>query len=352
MEGGIRTPCMIRWPGRIPPGQVSNELVHEVDLFPTIAAAVGAPEIVPDDRWIDGVDQMPFLEGRQARSNRDHVLFVAREGHVMAAKWRDWKLWYLFRTELEPDADDLVKLFDLRVDPREEIDVKDHYPWVIGVVDSLVAEYEASLVVHPRVPGGVDDPYVPPPTGSGDPVETWRRTDRAPLGPRSEALPGPDFSGAWSTAALSATPPTGSLPPPPVPTLGSGWGDRISIVHDPDRLIVERVFFTPREIQPTVRYRYAMDGSETENAVDMGRTGPPPTSIARWDGDQLVLTTRVPFQHPDDGRWLASELVQTLWLEAVSGPPFEPRLVVETTRGAVLGGRPSTNRTVYVKGYR
>ncbi|HXV61732.1 MAG TPA: sulfatase-like hydrolase/transferase, partial [Vicinamibacteria bacterium] len=45
MEGGIRTPCVIRWPGRIPPGRVSNEIVHEVDLFPTIAAAVGAPEI-------------------------------------------------------------------------------------------------------------------------------------------------------------------------------------------------------------------------------------------------------------------------------------------------------------------
>ena len=52
MEGGIRTPCVIRWPGRIPAGQVSNEIVHQVDFFPTLAAAVGAPEIVPDDRAI------------------------------------------------------------------------------------------------------------------------------------------------------------------------------------------------------------------------------------------------------------------------------------------------------------
>jgi arylsulfatase len=158
MEGGVRTPCVVRWPDRIPAGQVSNEIVHEVDLFPTIAAAAGAPEIVPRDRIIDGVDQLPFFEGRQARSARDSVLFVAREGHVMAVKWHDWKLWYLFRTEVEPDTDNLVRLFDLRVDPQEEIDVKDFYPWVISVIDGIVAGYERSLEMHPRVPGGIDDP--------------------------------------------------------------------------------------------------------------------------------------------------------------------------------------------------
>jgi len=101
MEGGIRTPCVVRWPGRIPAGQVSNDLVHEVDLFPTIAAAAGAPEIVPGDRIIDGLNQLPFLEGAEPRSRRESVLFLAREGHVMAVKWHDWKLWYLFRTEIE-----------------------------------------------------------------------------------------------------------------------------------------------------------------------------------------------------------------------------------------------------------
>lgn len=63
MEGGIRTPCLVRWPGRIPAGRVTNELVHEIDFFPTIAAAVGA-DIVPHDRAIDGVNQLPFFEGR------------------------------------------------------------------------------------------------------------------------------------------------------------------------------------------------------------------------------------------------------------------------------------------------
>ena len=353
MEGGIRTPCVMRWPGRIQPGRVSNDVLHEVDLFPTIAAAAGAPEIVPDDRFIDGVNQMPLLEGKQTHSNRESALFVAREGHVMAVKWRDWKLWYHFQTELpDPNPNNLVRLFDLRVDPREEIDVKDFYPWVISVMDGIVADYEASLVVHPRVPGGIDDPYVPPPKGSGSPVATYARTDRRTLGPRSESLPNPNFSGTWSTAIVSSAPPTGRLTRPPMATLGSGWGDRISIVHNAEWLEVERVFFVPREIQPLIRYRFALDGSATENAVNMGRTGPAPTSTATWDGDRLVITTLYPFQNPKDGRWLKHKVTQTMWLQPGRGTPWEPSLVVETTREGALNGPPSTNRTVYRKGYR
>jgi arylsulfatase len=352
MEGGIRSPCVVRWPGRIPAGRVSNEIVHEIDIFPTIAAAVGAPEIVPDDRIIDGVDQLPFFEGDQAHSNRESALFLAREGHVMAVKWHDWKLWYLFRTELEPDSDNLIRLFDLGVDPREEIDVKDFYPWVISAIDGIVVEYERSLEQHPRVPGDADDPYTPPPAGSGAPVATYSRTDRASPGPRSDALPSPDFTGAWSTTIVSSAPPTGQAAAPPVPDLGSGWGDRISIAHTAESLEIERVIFVPREIQPTVTYRYAIDGSQTENPVTLGRSGPAPVSTAAWDGNRLVITTRYPFRDPSNGQWLDSEVVRTLWLEPSARPPFEPSLVVETTRGAALNGPSSTNRTVYTRGYR
>jgi hypothetical protein len=279
-------------------------------------------------------------------------MFIAREGHVMAVKWHDWKLWYLFRTELEPDPDNLVRLFDLRVDPREEIDVKDYYPWVVSAIDGVVADYEASLIRHPRVPGGIDDPYTPPPAGSGSPVATYRRTDRADPGPRSEALPDPDFSGSWSTAVLSSTPPTGSIGAGPVPALGSGWGDRISITHDADRLEVERVVFVPREIQPLVRYRYALDGSTTDNPVDTGRSGPAPTSSTRWDGNRLVITTTHRFRNPADESWATSEVVRTLWLQPASDTPFEPSLVVETNRGSALRGPGSIERTEYTRGYR
>ena len=353
MEGGIRTPFVARWPGRIKAGQVSNDVVHEVDLLPTIAAAVGAPEIVPKDRYIDGVNQLPFFEGTQDHSSRESTLFVAREGHIMAVKWRDWKFWYHFTTEMpDPNPGNLVRLFDLGVDPREEIDVKDFYPWVISIMDGIVKKYEATLEVYPRVPGDAEDPYQGPAAGSGTPVATYSRRDRADLGDRSEALPNPNFSGTWSTSVISSAPPTGSNAKAAIHTLGSGWGDQISIVHNKSQLEVERTIFKPREVQPLVKYKYTLDGSETENTTTLGRTGPPQTSTTSWDGDRLVILTRYPFQNPENGEWQTSEVTQTIWIQPAKRTPWEPSLVVETMRGGALGGPATTNRTVYTRGYR
>ena len=64
MEGSLRVPLLMRWPGHIPPGSVSNEIIHEMDLFPTLARIAGGK--VPDDRIIDGVDQLDFLTGTPA----------------------------------------------------------------------------------------------------------------------------------------------------------------------------------------------------------------------------------------------------------------------------------------------
>ena len=163
LEGGIRTPCVIRWPGRIPAGQVSNEIVHAVDLFPTLAAAVGAPEIVPSDRAIDGVNQLPFLEGEQEHSNRESVMYWDWRGGLEAIKWKDWKFFYSYRfSSVVPNPPESMRLFNLRTDPKEETDVKDYYPWVIGVIERIVADFEASAEVYPHTPRGTPDPYSPP----------------------------------------------------------------------------------------------------------------------------------------------------------------------------------------------
>lgn len=353
MEGGIRTPCVIRWPGRIPAGQVSNELTHEMDLFPTIAAAVNAPEIIPADRAIDGVNQLPFLEGRQARSNRDSVIFLEPKGSVMAVKWRDWKFWYSFKTELpDPEPDNLARLFDLRVDPREEVDVKEFYPWVIGVMDRIVGEFETSLIKYPRTPANAPDPYTPPPVGSGRPVSTYTRTDRTNPVARSKALTKPDFSGSWSTTVLQTKSPIGRVDAPPVPALGSGWGDKISVRHTASHLDVERVVWSPRELQPTLRYRFSLDGATTENDQSVGRTGNITSSSTAWEGDRLVVTTWFPVPDSGSGEGQKAKVIQTLWLQPPSGPPWEPALVVETRREGVMGGLPSVTRTLYTKGYR
>ncbi len=159
MEGGIRTPCIIRWPGRIPAGRVTNEIVHEIDLFPTLAAAAGA-DIVPKDRAIDGVNQLPFLEGKQAKSSRDSVIFFANT-QLRAVKWHDWKLHYVFAPEAgAPPVPPLMRLFNLLSDPREESDIKDANPWAVSVMDRIVAEFTASIERYPHVPNA-RDPYEP-----------------------------------------------------------------------------------------------------------------------------------------------------------------------------------------------
>ncbi|HYN06395.1 MAG TPA: arylsulfatase [Vicinamibacterales bacterium] len=161
MEGGIRTPCIVRWPGRIPAGRVSNEIVHQVDIFPTLAAAVGA-DIVPKDRAIDGVNQLPFLEGKQSTSNRDNVIFYTNN-QLRAVKWRDWKLHYAFQPEPGAAATPpFMRLFNLRSDPREESDVKDANPWAQSVMDKIVAAFTATTERYPHVPVDAPDPYVPP----------------------------------------------------------------------------------------------------------------------------------------------------------------------------------------------
>jgi arylsulfatase A-like enzyme len=161
MEGGVRTPCIIRWVGRIPAGQVSNEIVHQVDFFPTIASAVGA-DIVPKDRPIDGVNQLPFLEGKQKKSNRDNVIYFAGNFQLRAVKWNDWKLHYVFQPEPNVSVAPYMRLFNLRSDPKEESDVKDANPWAQSVMDKIVADFMATVQTFPNVPVNAPDPYVPP----------------------------------------------------------------------------------------------------------------------------------------------------------------------------------------------
>jgi arylsulfatase len=162
MEGGVRTPCMIRWPGHVPAGQVSNEIVHEIDLFPTFAAAAGAPDIVPKDRAIDGVNQLPFFEGKQKHSNRDNVIFYTNT-QLRAVKWHDWKFHYAFQPEPGAAAvEPLMRLFDLRADPKEESDIKDFNPWAQSIMDKIVADFVATTQKYPHVPPNAPDPYTPP----------------------------------------------------------------------------------------------------------------------------------------------------------------------------------------------
>jgi arylsulfatase len=88
LEESNRTPCIIRRPGKVPSGKVSNELVHQVDLFTPLVLVGGGK--VPNDRVIDGMDMRGFLLGQADESRRDTVLCV-QGNRLQAIKWRQWK---------------------------------------------------------------------------------------------------------------------------------------------------------------------------------------------------------------------------------------------------------------------
>jgi|SRR5262245_25785789 len=125
--------------------------------------------------------------------------------------------------------------------------------------------------------------------------------------------------------------------------MGSGWGSTITITQDASRLTVEYAFFGRGDMQPPLKFVYALDGSETKNSVMMGRGIQAQTSKTAWEGDKLVITTAHAFAHPETGQAMKIEVKQTLSLESPTS------LIVETTRSGVLGGPPSTTRTVYRK---
>jgi arylsulfatase len=163
MEGSLRVPFVIRWPGQVPAGRVSNEIVHEVDTFTTFAAIAGAG--VPTDRPIDGVDQTVFLFGGSEQSGRDGFPVLVAD-RLEAVKWENWKI--VFYDEQRdwwtpPLKLGTPKAFDLITDPKEE------YPqtalrntWNAGPALRIVTEFEQSLKTHPPVAPGTPDPFQPP----------------------------------------------------------------------------------------------------------------------------------------------------------------------------------------------
>jgi hypothetical protein len=159
----------------------------------------------------------------------------------------------------------------------------------------------------------------------------------------------PDFSGTWTSAGQGRGPSSAGRGQQATGTLGSGWGSTFSIEQDADTLTVTRVFFARSDFQPPIKYRFALDGSETRNVVLMGRGMQEQVSTTKWEGESLVITTSYDVPLHRGGERIVCEMTHTLSLP----PPragtaaWPPALVVETVRGGVLGGPPSTTRTVY-----
>jgi arylsulfatase len=163
LEGSLRVPALIRWPGKIPAGTISNEIVHMVDVLPTFSRI--AAYSVPADRIIDGVDQLDFLLGKQEKSNREG--FPAFNGdELFAYKWRNWKMHFIQLDSMfgAPAKLNMPHLYNLIEDPKERypVDKVDaSASWVFPVVLKKVVEFQKTLVMEPPIRLGTPDPYTP-----------------------------------------------------------------------------------------------------------------------------------------------------------------------------------------------
>ena len=176
-EGAWRVPCMIRWPGVIKPGTVSNDIFSHQDMLPTLLAAAGEPEIAAKLKqgytagkktfkvYIDGFNLLPYWKGEVKENPRPGFLYWSDDGDLMALRYGNWKVHFAeqraegFDTWEEPFVHLRVPmLFNLRSDPFENASVSGDLKYKQWRVDrvfllvpaaALVSQYMQTLVEFP-----------------------------------------------------------------------------------------------------------------------------------------------------------------------------------------------------------
>lgn len=148
-EGAFRIPLLVRWPGRIAAGSVSNGIVQHHDWFPTLLAIAGEADIVDKVRkgyeaigrtyknHIDGFDLLPHLTGREKDSPRNMFFYISDDGDIMAVRYDNWKMVFMeqrSRGTMQVWAEPFTrlrvpKMFNLRTDPYEFADVTSNSYW-------------------------------------------------------------------------------------------------------------------------------------------------------------------------------------------------------------------------------
>jgi arylsulfatase len=159
-EGGWRVPAMVRWPGEIEAGSVSNEIMHHMDWTPTFLAVAGEPDVKQKllkghkaagrkfKVHLDGYNFLPHLTGQEEKGPRNEIFYFSDEGDLTALRYQDWKLIFMeqkaettLRAWIEPWTPLRVPLmFHLRRDPYERAYATSntYYDWMIDRVFLLV----------------------------------------------------------------------------------------------------------------------------------------------------------------------------------------------------------------------
>jgi arylsulfatase len=176
-EGGWRVPAFVRWPGKIKPGSVSNQIMHHMDWLPTFMAAAGEPNIKEKlltgysaigrnyKVHLDGYNFLPMLTGQTDKGPRKEIFYFSDDGDLTALRYQDWKLIFMeqrvpgtFQVWAEPFVPLRVpKIFNLRRDPFERADITSntYYDWMLDrafllvPAQAYVAKFMATFKDYP-----------------------------------------------------------------------------------------------------------------------------------------------------------------------------------------------------------
>jgi arylsulfatase len=177
-EGAYRVPAMVRWPGKIKPGQVSNEMVAHHDWLPTLLAIAGDEQVTDKllkghqvgamtyKIHLDGHNLVPYLTGQADRSPRQSFIYINDDQQVTGLRYDNWKFVFLeqrapgtLRVWAEPFvALRFPKLFNLRTDPYERADITSntYYDWVMDrafvfvPAQAYVGQFLATFQEYPQ----------------------------------------------------------------------------------------------------------------------------------------------------------------------------------------------------------
>lgn len=157
-EGGVRVPCIIRWPGKIEAGRVSNGIMCTLDLFSTFAAIGGGK--VPTDEPIDGIDQSNFLLGKQNNSNREWVVWYfgadsSAQTYPGAIRWHQFKIHYKAYDSFQgPESNygQIPAVYNIEIDPGEQHNIAGEHDFVENAGIKIYRQLVASMTKYPNTP--------------------------------------------------------------------------------------------------------------------------------------------------------------------------------------------------------
>jgi len=141
-EGGMREPCVMCWPGKIPAGKVCSEVCGTIDMLPTFARLAGAE--MPADRVIDGSDIGPLMEGRPGAVSPHEAYFYYRGKNLEAVRSGKWKLRRVKKK---------TELYDLESDISEKKNLADKHPEIVKRLAGMMEEFDNELKANSRPPG-------------------------------------------------------------------------------------------------------------------------------------------------------------------------------------------------------